>query len=45
MVEYDIPHMLLKIENGYLTHLVNETSSTLNDLAKESYETKHSKQE
>lgn len=45
MVEFDHPHILLKNESGYLTHLVNETSSTLNGIAKESYETKHSKLE
>lgn len=40
MVEFDHPHMLLQNENGYLTHLVNETSSTLNEMARESFEAK-----
>jgi len=42
MVEFDHPHELLKHENGYLTKLVNETSSHLAEIAKESYEKKHS---
>lgn len=41
MVEFDHPHNLLKNENGYLTKLVNETSSQLNVIAKESYDEKH----
>lgn len=41
MVEFDHPHELLKNENGYLTKLVNETSSLLADIAKESYHNKH----
>lgn len=45
MVEFDHPHQLLKNENGYLTKLVKETSSTLADLAKESFENKSSKQD
>lgn len=40
MVEFDHPHELLKNENGYLTKLVNETSSLLAGIAKESYENK-----
>lgn len=44
-VEFDHPHVLLQEENGYLTRLVNETSLHLVDLAKESYETKHFKEE
>lgn len=43
MVEFDHPHVLLQQENGYLTKLVNETSSHLIDLAKESYEKGHLK--
>ena len=42
MVEFDHPHALLKNENGYLTKLVNETSSLLVDIAKESFEKKNS---
>lgn len=42
MVEFDHPHVLLKNENGYLTKLVNETSSLLVDIAKESFEKKNS---
>lgn len=45
MVEYDHPHELLKDENGYLTKLVNETSSSLAGIAKESFEKKHSKED
>lgn len=43
MVEFDHPHVLLKNENGYLTNLVNETSSLLADIAKDSYEKKNLK--
>lgn len=45
LVELDHPHNLLKDENGYLTKLVKETSSLLADLAKESFDKKHSKQD
>lgn len=45
MVEFGHPHELLKDETGYLTKLVNETSSLLADIAKESYENKRPKQE
>jgi ATP-binding cassette, subfamily C (CFTR/MRP), member 4 len=38
-VEFDHPYNLLKDENGYLTHLVNESSSSrLTEIAKENFD-------
>lgn len=42
MVEFDHPHRLLENGEGYLTKLVNDTSSVLADIAKENYEKKFS---
>jgi ATP-binding cassette, subfamily C (CFTR/MRP), member 4 len=42
MVEFDHPHNLLKNNVGYLSKLVNDTSSVLADIAKENYEKKFS---
>lgn len=42
MVEFDHPHSLLKNGEGYLSKLVNDTSSVLVDIAKENYEKKFS---
>lgn len=45
MVEFGHPHVLLKDKNGYLTKLVNESSTLLVDLAKDSYDKVHLKGE
>lgn len=45
MVEFDHPHVLLKNKDGYLTKLVNETSTLLVDMAKDSYDKNRLKEE
>lgn len=42
MVEFDHPHKLLANGEGYLSKLVNDTSTVLADIAKENYEKKFS---